>query len=523
WSTRFIMLIVSASLLPTAVMGIVFHGIHSLFVILASVISAVGTEFIFDKITHKPDTWKDGSAVVTGLLLALTLSPNAKLYLPILGSVFAILVVKCFFGGLGRNFLNPALAARCFLLISFGSDMTDFSVRNGVDAVSSATPTADLLAGKAVNVTRMFLGNTNGIIGTSVVALLVGGLFLWAMDIIHGQICFSVLIGFALFIGLFGGQGFDPAFILAHICGGGVVMGAFFMATDYTTSPVSKLGQLIYGILIGVLGGLFRLFGSAADSFSYSIIIANLFTPLIDMYIIPKPFAYRRKAIEARQALAEAGIESRSEEKKSFLGRIPKPVIALAVITLVSGLALSGVYTMTKDTIDEQKRIAKAMSYKAVCPDAEEFEFPEDVEAWLTENAGAVYGTDFGRCYINEAVIGKDAAGNNAGYVVSVTTADGNDGNISLSVGVDEDGTVNGIAFTELNETPGMGMLCGEPAFMGQFEGAAVDKFELLKSGGATADYEIDAISGSTVTSSAVVNAVNAGLDFINNVMKGGE
>ncbi len=520
WTTQFIMATVSLSLLPAVILGVAFHGIHSLIVIAAAVFSAVLTEFIFDKVTHRPDTWKDGSAVVTGLMLALSLSPNSKIYLPIIGSVFGILVVKCFFGGLGRNFLNPALAARCFLLISFGSDMTDFTYKttvNGVDAVTSATPVADLLAGKAVNITQMFLGNSNGVIGSSVIALLIGGLFLWVMDIIHGQICFSVLIGFTVFIGLFGGQGFDPKFLLAHLCGGGVVMGAFFMATDYTTSPVSKLGQFTYGVLIGVLGGLFRLFGSAADSFSYSVIIANLFTPLIDMYVFPKPFAFRKRALAARAALASG------EPKKPLLQRIPRPVIALAVITLFSGLALSGVYTMTKDTIDEQKKAAKAMSYKAVCADAESFVFPEDIEAWIAENGDAVYGTDFGRCYINEAVEGVDAAGNTVGYVVSVRTADGNDADIVLSVGVGVDGTVRGISFTELNETPGMGMLCGEPAFMSKFEGVNTGMFKLMKGGGSTAPDEIDAISGATVTSSAVVNAVNAGLDFCNTMMRGGE
>ena len=228
-----------------------------------------------------------------GLLLALSLSPSTPLYAPVLGAMFAIFVVKCFFGGLGKNFLNPALAGRCFLLISFGRSMTVFEV----DGVASATPVAELAAGKAVNITQMFLGTSSGVIGSSILALLVGGLVLWAMDIIHGQIWVSVLVGFVVFMGLFGGQGFDPQFLLAHLCGGGVIMGAFYMATDYTTSPSSRLGQTVYGVLIGVLGALFRVAGSAADSFSYSIIIGNLFTPLIETYVIPKPFAYRKKAI----------------------------------------------------------------------------------------------------------------------------------------------------------------------------------------------------------------------------------
>ena len=233
WSTAFIMRVVTLSLLPATLVGVFVYGWHALWVVLLSVISAVASEFAFDKLCHKPDTWKDGSAVVTGLMLALSLSPSVPLYGPILGSMFAILVVKCCFGGLGKNFVNPALAARCFLLISFGRSMSVFAV----DGVSAATPTAELLAGRAVNISSMFLGTSNGVIGSSILALLVGGLALWAMDIIHGQICFSVLIMFTLTIGLFGGQGFNLPFLLAHISGGGVIMAAFFMATDYVTSP----------------------------------------------------------------------------------------------------------------------------------------------------------------------------------------------------------------------------------------------------------------------------------------------
>ena len=508
WTTRFIMGVVLLTLLPTAAIGVIVHGVHALLVILISIAAAVGTEFVFDKLCHKPATYLDGSAAVTGMLLALSLSPTTPLYAPAIGSIFAILVVKCCFGGLGKNFINPALAGRCFLLISFGSSMTRFEI----DGVSAATPVADLLAGKAVNVTEMFLGTSNGVIGSSIVALLIGGLVLWGLDIIHGEICFSVLGGFTLMIGLFGGQGFDPEFLLANLCGGGVVMGAFYMATDYVTSPVGKLGQFVYGMLIGTLGALFRIFGSAADSFSYSIIIGNLFAPLIDTYVIPKPFAYRRANIAAQNGVA----------KKPLLQRIPKPVVALCLITLVAGLALSGVYAMTKDTIEEQKLAANAASYREVVPQAEIFEaIPAAADA-IAELDGGVYGSGFGRVRINSAVVGKDAAGNIVGYVIGVTSSDGYEGNITLSLGLSADGVVNGIAFTELNETPGMGMRCGEPEFMDQFAGRNVTSFKLNKSGGSTAENEIDSVSGASTSSGAVVNAVNAGLDFYANVVKGG-
>ena len=508
WTTSFIMHVVVASLLPATIIGCIVNGLHSVFVVLASVATAVLTELVFDKICKKPDTWKDGSAVVTGLLLALSLPGSIPIYIVVIGSLFAILVVKCFFGGLGKNFINPALAARCFVLISFSMTTTTFMV----DGVSTATPLVDLAAGKAVNVTQMFLGTAGGVLGSSIIALMAGGLILWAMDIIHGEICFSVIIGFLLIIGLFGGQGFDPKYLMAHLSGGGVIMGAFYMATDYTTSPVSRLGQLTYGCLIGVLGGLFRCFGSATDSFSYAIIVGNLFTPLIDMYVIPKPYAFRKKMIDLRNGVP----------KKTLKERIPVPVIVLAVVTLVAGIALSGVFTMTKDSIEAQQMAKNAESYKAVCPDAETFEADETANAKIEELAGGTYGSGYGRVRINEAFVGKDASGNVAGYVVSVTSSDGYDGDVTIALGLDAEGGVIGISFTELHETPGMGMLCDEPAFKDQFNGRKVDKFELLKKGGSTADTEIDSVSGASTTSGAVVNAVNAGLDFYRTMFAGG-
>ena len=513
WTTSFIMHTVLLSLVPAAAVGVIVYGWHALFVILASILAAVATEALFCLASKKPLSISDGSAAVTGMLLALSLSPSTPVIYPIIGSVFAIFVVKCCFGGLGKNFINPALAGRCFLLISFGKAMTQFP---SLDGVSSATPLAVLSDAMSngtpanLNVTSMFLGTSNAIIGSSIVALLVGGLVLWGLDIIHGEICFSVLGAFTLAMGLFGGRGFDPAFLAAHLCGGGVVMGAFFMATDYTTSPVSRLGQLVYGCLIGLLGALFRILGKV-DYFSYSVIIANLFTPLIDMYIIPKPYAYRKKAIRAASGV----------KLPPLTQRIPKPVIALALITLIAGLALSGVYSMTKETIDAHADQAKAAAYAAVVPGAEAFEHDETADAAIAALDGQVYGTKFGKAYVNEAFVAKDGSGNVVGYALSVTSGDGYDGNVTLSLGLDATGKVLGIAFTELTETPGMGMLADEPAFKDQFVDRQVTQFVHNK-GGATGDNVIDAISGASTTSGAVVNAVNAGLDFFHSVMQGG-
>ena len=508
WTTAYIMRVVLLALLPATLVGVIHFGVHALLVVLLSVFTAVLCELVFDKLCHKPDTWKDGSAAVTGLLLALSLSPSVPLHLPVLGSMFAILVCKCCFGGLGKNFINPALAGRCFLLISFGSAMSNFAV----DAVSSATPVALLMNGEPVNVTKMFLGLTDGVIGSSALALLVGGLALWAFGFIHGQICFSVLAMFTLVIGLFGGQGFNLPFLLAHLSGGGVIMAAFFMATDYVTSPVTRLGQAIYGCLIGLLGGIFRLYGGTADSFSYCVITGNLFTPLIDHYIVSRPYAFTKYSI-IQQARA-SGIP--------VYKRIPRPVLVLTVIAAIAGLALSGVYVLTKDTIADQKRAAKAASYKAVCPDADHFETDEVLDKAIADLNGEYYNAEFGRVKINDAFVAKDADGNTTGYALSVTTSDGYHGDITLAVGVHFDDVVDGISFTELNETAGLGMRVDEDAFKDQFDDVDVDVFKLNKAGGSTADDEIDSISGASTTSGAVVNAVNAALDFHEKTVMGG-
>lgn len=496
-TTGEIMYEVILALLPATLVGIWHHGLRAFLVVATSIVSAVLTEFIFDYLVHKPNTVKDGSAVLTGLLLALCLPAGVPLYIPYVGSLVAIVFAKGLFGGLGHNFMNPALVGRCFLLLAFGSAMTNYTV----DGVSSATPLVDLANGEVVNVAQMFRGFSNGVIGSSVAALMLGGLVLWVFGRITFEIPAAVLVAFTLFMALFGGQGFDAGFLAAHLCGGGIVLGAFFMATDPVTSPVTSTGQLIYGAFIGILAGLFRVRGASADSVSYAILLGNMVVPLIDEYIIPVPFGNRKQP----QAV-ETG------EKKEFA--VPKAAIVLCAITLIAGVALSGVYGMTKDTIEEQKMAANAESYRAVCPDAENFAYDDSLSAAVDALGGEVYGTDFGKAYINEMVVGTDASGNTVGYVISATSGDAYDGTVTMSVGIAADGTVNGIAFTEIHETAGLGMRCDEDEFKSQFAGVNVDKFVLNKAGGSTADNEIDSVSGASTTSGAVVNAVNAALDF---------
>ena len=201
-------------------------------------------------------------AALTGLLLALNLPPEVPFWIPVIGGLFAIIVVKQLFGGLGQNFMNPALGARCFLLISFAGIMTNFSYNGfggSFDATTSATPLAALKAGEVVNLKAMFLGNTAGTIGeTSALLLLVGGVYLIAKKIISWRIPVCYIVTLGLFVLLFGGHGFDMTYLAEQLCGGGLMLGAFFMATDYVTSPITPKGQIVFGILLGILTGIFR-------------------------------------------------------------------------------------------------------------------------------------------------------------------------------------------------------------------------------------------------------------------------
>lgn len=286
-TTSNIMLAVVIALLPAAGFGIYNFGLDALILILVTVATTVLTEFLFEKICKKKITIGDYSAVVTGLLLALNLPSTAPWWIGVIGGVFAILVVKMLFGGLGQNFMNPALGARCFLLISFTSIMTNFEC----DAYTGATPLAALKAGEQVNILDMVVGRTAGTIGeTSMIAIVAGACFLIMLGVIDLRVPGSYLVSFVVFLCLFGGHGVDPAFISAHLAGGGLMLGAFFMATDYVTRPITVKGQYVYGILLGLLTGLFRIFGPSAEGVSYAIIIGNLLVPLIEKMTLPRAF-----------------------------------------------------------------------------------------------------------------------------------------------------------------------------------------------------------------------------------------
>lgn len=292
-TTERIMLYVIIALLPTTLFGIYNFGYRALILILVTIASCVASEWIFNKIVHKKQTINDLSAVVTGLLLALNLPATLPWWEAVLGGVFAIVVVKCMFGGLGQNFMNPALGARCFLLIAFAANMTNFTI----DSYTGATPLAAMRNGDPVNTMDMLIGRTAGTIGeTSAIAILIGAIFLILVGVIDLRIPASYIITFIVFMLLFSGHGADWTYITAQLCGGGLMLGAFFMATDYVTSPITPMGQIIFGICCGIFTGLFRCFGANAEGVSFAIILSNILVPMIEKYTVPRAFGMVKEA-----------------------------------------------------------------------------------------------------------------------------------------------------------------------------------------------------------------------------------
>ena len=286
-TTQRIMLTVILALAPTTVFGLIHSGFHALVLLVVTVGTAVISEYLFCKVTHRTVRVGDLSAVLTGLLLTLNLPPSLPLWMGMMGAAFSIVVVKMLYGGLGENFMNPALGGRIFLLMSFAGPMTKF----GVDAVSSATPLAILKEGGTVSLMDVFFGMTGGTIGeTPVILILIGGLVLAVMRIIDIRVPLSYIGTFALFMIIFGGHGADPVYLAAHLCSGGLMLGAWFMATDYVTSPITKTGKIIFGIFIGCLTGIFRVYGRSAEGVSFAIVLGNLLVPLIEKITLPKAF-----------------------------------------------------------------------------------------------------------------------------------------------------------------------------------------------------------------------------------------
>ena len=296
-----IMLDVVIALVPAAAVGVYFFGFYSALVIAAAVASAVAAEFIFEKITKRPNTIGDLSAVVTGLLIALNMPPQIPIWMVVIGSAFAIVIVKQLFGGLGKNFVNPALAARCFMLIAWTGAMTTF-YEPLHDAVASATPLAimkDGAAGTMPTLLNCLIGLKAGTIGeVSAIAILIGFVYLLIRRVIGFKIPVIYVLTFAVLTFFFGKEAMNAEYVLYQVLTGGLLLGAVFMATDYTTTPTTPKGMVIFAVGCGVLTFLIRRFGGYPEGVSFSILLMNVASPLIERYTIPKSFGNRGGAVK---------------------------------------------------------------------------------------------------------------------------------------------------------------------------------------------------------------------------------
>ncbi len=301
WTTQKIMLNVIIALCPALIMSTYIFGIKALLLTIICCASCVLLEFLFNKITKREDTIYDLSAVVTGMLLAFNLPVDLPVYMAIIGCFVAIIIVKCLFGGIGQNFANPAITARIVLMMSFAGSMTKwtapFSWKEGVDATVSATP---LAADTLPPLTDMFFGFRAGCLGeTCIAALLLGGLYLIFTGLVRPTtpVCF---IGTVAVLSFFYG-GCDVNFMLYQLMSGGLVLGAFFMATDYATTPLTTKGKIIFGVGCGLITFAIRQFASMPEGVSFSILVMNCLTPLIDRFTAPKALGAVKPKKEGKQ------------------------------------------------------------------------------------------------------------------------------------------------------------------------------------------------------------------------------
>lgn len=304
--TRSLMADVCLALLPALVVSVLTFGARALVLTVATVISCVFFEWLYNKLLHQPCTVGDLSAVVTGILLAFNIPVAAPIWMPVIGGAFSIIVVKTLFGGIGKNFMNPALAGRAFMMASWpafmtvwtrpGAEIPLFGNVTVTDAISTATPLASLKGGALpeADALRLFLGQTGGVIGeTSALALLIGGAYLVYRKVIYINIPAAYILTVAVLTFLFpmGGQGHFE-WMLSQVLSGGLMLGAIFMATDYVTSPVTPNGQIIFGIGCGLLTVFIRYFGGLPEGVSYSILLMNTLVWFIDKKTHPRKFGY---------------------------------------------------------------------------------------------------------------------------------------------------------------------------------------------------------------------------------------
>ncbi len=530
-TTSDIMFDVIIALVPATVFGIYYFGKSALFLVITCILSCVAFEALYQWKMKKKITIGDYSAVLTGLLLALNLPPTLPIWMAVAGSAFAIIIVKQLFGGLGQNFMNPALGGRCFLLLAFGKYMTNFVV----DGVTKATPLLMLRNGVSFNyeyIKKMFLGFTAGTIGeTSAAALLIGGLYLMIKKVISPRIPVCYIGTFAICIAIYAAvKDYDVMqYTLIHLCGGGLMLGAWFMATDYVTSPITPWGKVVFGIILGLLTFILRIFGNSTEGVSYAIIFCNLLVPLIEKATAPRSFGKGAEASvkpeddkEKKQIKRYEEIEKSSGEinpvdkiknKRTFDGKaVAKAIIAIFVITLLMGGTLGLVYNLTRKPIEDAREAAKLEAYKEVYPSAYKVGSNEDSDYTMANEM--IHSAINPDVTLDELAVAIDSEGNTLGYVLTVTTNQGYGGNITIMVGIDTNCVIQGISVLSHSESPGFGAEAEKPEFINQFIGKeGVLEFGYTTTGN-TSDDKVDAISGATITTKAFIGAVNTCLMF---------
>jgi len=467
-SVKRIMLDVIIALAPALVFGVITSGLRALFVTVIAVIAALLGEFLAAAV-KKEKSAGDLSAIVTGLLSAMILPASVPYYVAAIGAFFAAFAVKGLGGGLGKNIFNPALAGRALLMLLFPSALVRFSeygaklpLSNTVDFVSSATPLhyMQMPAVPETTLTQMLLGQHGGCIGeTASLLLLLGGAYLVWRKVISLRIPAAYLGTVAVLTLLFSKSGSAFTWMLYSILGGGVLLGAIFMATDYCTSPVRPEGQVIFGIGCGILTVAFRYYGLFPESVTYSILLMNAFTPVIDRYLPAHRFG----------------------TDYTFCRKFYEPACVIAVCVLI----LCGVGYVTKKAEEQKKAEYISQMVSALLGGAADFA----EEPYEGEDANIV------RVY------------RSSGGAVVETVTTGYNGEIRTLVGVDNSGTVTGIMITGMEETPGLGQrAANDTAFLSQFAG---------KSGPFTIGDNVDAMSGATVTSKAIAKALTSASAFM--------
>ncbi|MGI6081926.1 MAG: RnfABCDGE type electron transport complex subunit D [Limnochordia bacterium] len=473
---------VLVSLAPATLVSVILFGWGAAQVIIACLVGAIAGEALCLRLRGRPSQTKDLSAAVTGLLLALTMPPASPVWICLLGGFIAVALGKQVFGGLGANPFNPALVARAFLVISFPDLMTRWIAP--FDGTATATPLA-IASSVGQDGWRYFLGTHAGCLGeTSVLALLLGGIYLSARRIIDWRIPTSILGTVVVVSVAFGA---DPLFQLLT---GGLMLGALFMATDWVTTPYSRLGRLCFGIGVGLLTMIIRLWGGYPEGVSFAILFMNALTPLINLVTRPKP-----QMESVRQV----------REKPKSSGTLIRVLVTMGVVSAVSGIILAVFYGAMSPRIEKRRQQEMGEGFRVMFPDAASFE-PVDLEERLPNR-------------VNDPVfLVKDEEGERMG-IAYVTTPAGFQGDITLAVGLDGDGErVVAVQVLAHTETAGLGSKITEPGYLQQYVRKRInDNFAL--------GQDVDGIGGATVSAAAVANglrdsarAVVEALDIVDGV-----